>query len=69
MSDEAEIKADIEATRAELAETADLLAAKLDEKAQVGKRVGKQVLLGITGAAVLIVVVQRIRISRRNGKN
>jgi hypothetical protein len=69
VSDEAEIKADIEATRAELAETADLLAAKLDEKAQVGKRVGKQVLLGITGAAVLIVIVQRIRISRWNGKN
>jgi Protein of unknown function (DUF3618) len=69
VSDEAEIKADIEVTRAELAETADLLAAKLDEKAQAGKRVGKQVLLGITGGAVLIVIVQRIRISRRNGKN
>jgi hypothetical protein len=37
--EEARIKADIEATRAELAETADALAAKLDVKAQAGKKV------------------------------
>jgi Protein of unknown function (DUF3618) len=52
-----EIKADIEATRAELAETADALAARLDTKAQASKRI----LLGIAGVAVVIVIVQRIR--------
>jgi Skp family chaperone for outer membrane proteins len=40
MSEEAErLKAEIEATRAELAETADALAAKLDVKAQAGQKV------------------------------
>ncbi|SHF74923.1 Protein of unknown function [Jatrophihabitans endophyticus] len=34
-----EIKADIEQTRAQLAETADALAAKLDVKSQAGKKV------------------------------
>lgn len=38
-SDSEALKADIEATRAQLAETADALAAKLDVKAQAGKRV------------------------------
>jgi hypothetical protein len=38
MSSEEEIKADIAATRAELAETADALAAKLDVKAQANER-------------------------------
>jgi hypothetical protein len=38
MTDPEEIKADIEATRAELAETADALAAKLDVKAQANER-------------------------------
>jgi hypothetical protein len=33
-----QIKADIETTRAELAETADALAAKLDVKAQAGEK-------------------------------
>ncbi len=40
MSDDAErLKAEIEATRAELAETADALAARLDVKAQAGQKV------------------------------
>jgi Protein of unknown function (DUF3618) len=52
-----EIKADIAATRAELAETADALAARLDAKAQVGKKIA----LGITAAALVLVVVQRVR--------
>jgi chromosome segregation ATPase len=38
-SEEEQLKADIEATRAELAETADALAAKLDVKAQANKKV------------------------------
>jgi hypothetical protein len=38
MSDPDEIKAEIEATRAELAETADALAAKLDVKAQAKEK-------------------------------
>lgn len=38
MSSEDEIKADIVATRAELAETADAIAAKLDVKAQAADR-------------------------------
>ena len=39
MTEQERLKADIEATRAELAETADALAAKLDVKAQAGKKV------------------------------
>ena len=39
MTEQERLKADIEATRAELAETADALAAKLDVKAQAGQRV------------------------------
>jgi Protein of unknown function (DUF3618) len=52
-----EIKADIEVTRAELAETADALAARLDTKARAGKRI----LLAVAGVAAVIVIVQRIR--------
>jgi len=52
-----ELKADIEATRAELAETADALAARLTRKAQIGKRV----LLALAGATAVLVIVQRIR--------
>jgi hypothetical protein len=55
-----ELKAEIVATRAELAETADALAAKLDEKAQVGKRVAA----AIAGAAVVLLIVNRLRAKR-----
>jgi Protein of unknown function (DUF3618) len=56
MSTTEEIRADIEATRAELAETADALAAKLDEKAQVAKRAT----LIAAGVAVALVIAGRI---------
>jgi hypothetical protein len=52
-----QIRADIEVTRAELAETADALAARLDDKAQLGKRI----LLGAAGVVAVLVVVQRLR--------
>jgi hypothetical protein len=52
-----EIRADIASTRAELADTADALAAKVQQKAQLGKRVA----MGIAGAAVLAVIVSRLR--------
>jgi hypothetical protein len=52
-----EIKADIIATRAELAETADALAARLDQKARLGMRVAA----AIAGAAVVVLVVKRLR--------
>jgi hypothetical protein len=39
VSEEDRLKAEIAATRAELAETADALAAKLDVKAQAGRKV------------------------------
>jgi hypothetical protein len=57
-----ELRADIVATRAELADTADALAAKLEDKARVGKRIA----LGIAGAAVLVVVVNRLRQMRQS---
>lgn len=56
MSDTDEIRADIEATRAELAETADALAAKVEQKARVAKRAT----LIAAGTVVLVVVVQRV---------
>lgn len=67
MTDSDEIKADIVATRAELAETAEALAAKLDEKAQLGKRIA----VGIAGAAVAVVIVQqlRTRLNRRKDRS
>jgi hypothetical protein len=55
-----EIKADIVATRAELAETADALAAQLKRKGRAGARIAA----AIAGAGVLILVVQRIRAHR-----
>lgn len=56
-----EIRADIVATRAELVETADALAAKLDAKAHVAKRVAFAV-AGVGGAAfVVVLAVQRLR--------
>lgn len=57
-----ELRADIVATRAELADTADALAAKLADKARVGKRIA----LGIAGTALLVVVVNRVRQIRRS---
>jgi hypothetical protein len=39
MTEQDRLKAEIEATRAELAETADALAAKLDVKSQAGRKV------------------------------
>jgi Protein of unknown function (DUF3618) len=57
-----ELRADIVATRAELADTADALAAKLEEKARVGKRIA----VAIAGAAIVVVVVNRLRQSRRS---
>lgn len=52
-----EIRADIAATRADLAETADALAAKVHQKAQLGKRLAA----GVAGAAVVLVIVSRLR--------
>lgn len=52
-----EIRNDIAATRAELADTADALAAKVAEKTRMAKRVT----LGIAGAAVVAAVVTRLR--------
>jgi Protein of unknown function (DUF3618) len=62
MSTVEEIRADIEATRAELAETADALATKLDEKAQAAKRVT----MIVAGAIVALVVTERIARKVRN---
>ena len=72
-----ELRADIEATRAELAETADALAAKLDVKAQATEKVhavGDKISTGVTenktpigaiagsaAAVVALVVVLRAR--------
>jgi Protein of unknown function (DUF3618) len=52
-----EIRNDIVATRAELAETADALAAKVAEKSRVAKRV----VLGVAGVAMLAAIVSRLR--------
>ena len=52
-----QIRADIAATRAELAETADALAAKVHEKTQLAKRIAA----GVAGAAVVLVIVNRLR--------
>jgi len=60
-----EIKADIVATRAELVETADALATKLDAKAQVAKRVAVAI-AGAAGASLVVaVVVQGLRKLRK----
>jgi hypothetical protein len=52
-----DLRNDIVATRAELAETAEALAAKVAQKTALAKRVA----LGITGAAVAVVIVSRLR--------
>jgi hypothetical protein len=64
MSSTSDIRADIEATRAELAETADALAAKLDEKSQVAKRAAIAA-AGTAGLLLAIVRVYRFRANRR----
>lgn len=70
MSDADEIRADIAATRAQLADTADAMAAKLDVKAQAeaklheaGARVNEKrpVLLAAAGALLLVLVTRRVR--------
>jgi hypothetical protein len=66
MKSTAEIEADIEATRAELVETADVLAARLGEKVQVGKRAA--VRAGVAaGAAVAAVMLLRLARKKRSG--
>jgi hypothetical protein len=60
LTTEEELKADIAATRAELAETADVLAARLSAKAEVGKRVGA----ALAGTVLVVVLVRRIRRAR-----
>jgi hypothetical protein len=57
MSDADEIKADIIATRAELAETADALAARVNQKAHSGLRV----VAAAAGAVGLVLLVKRLR--------
>jgi hypothetical protein len=70
VSDADEIRADIAATRAQLADTADALAAKLDVKAQAGAKLHeaeakanekRPVLLAVGGALVLVLVLRRVR--------
>jgi hypothetical protein len=57
-----DIRNDLVATRAELAETADALAAKVAEKTRLATRVA----LGIAGAAVVVTVVIRLRQRHRS---
>ena len=52
-----EIRNDIIATRAELAETADALAAKVAEKSRMAKRVA----FGVAGVALLAAIITRLR--------
>jgi hypothetical protein len=52
-----DIRDDIIATRAELADTANALAAKVAEKTRVAKRVA----FGIAGAALAAALVTRLR--------
>lgn len=52
-----EIRNDIIATRAELAETADALAAKVAEKSRIAKRVA----FGVAGVALAAAIVTRLR--------
>jgi predicted phosphoribosyltransferase len=56
-----EIKADIQATRAELAETADALATRLDAKAQAGKRIAMIVTGAAVGTAMVAALIRRVR--------
>lgn len=57
MSEADELKADIVATRAELAETANALAARVNQKARLGVRVAA----GIAGVAAVALIVKRLR--------
>jgi hypothetical protein len=57
VTDPEQIRADIVATRAELAETADAIAARLEQKA----RVGMWVAVAAGGLAVTVLIVQRVR--------
>ena len=52
-----DLRNDIEVTRAELADTANALAAKVAEKTAVAKRVA----IGLAGAAVAVAIVSRLR--------
>ena len=52
-----EIRNDIIATRAELAETADALAAKVAERSRMAKRVA----FGVAGVALVAAIVTRLR--------
>jgi hypothetical protein len=52
-----EIRNDIAVTRAELADTAEALAAKVAQKTAMAKRVA----LGLAGAAVAVALVSRLR--------
>lgn len=69
------IKADIEATRAELAETADALAAKLDVKAQAKQKVQaigpEKIRMAAIGAGSLVtlLLLNKIRKRRRAAKS
>ncbi len=60
MSSPEEIKADIAATRAELVETADALAAQLKRKGRTGVRI----VAALVGAGAALVIVKRIRAHR-----
>lgn len=74
MSDPEQIKADIELTRAELAQTVDALHAKLDVRAQAKKHVSEisararrvaednqRVLLMMAGAVLVLLTVRKMR--------
>jgi hypothetical protein len=52
-----ELRADIVATRAELAETANALAAKVNHKARVGVRIAA----AVAGVAAAAVIIKRLR--------
>jgi hypothetical protein len=57
MTDADEIRADIVATRAELVETADAIATRLRQRGQLGLKIAA----AVTGTAVLVLIVQRVR--------
>ena len=58
---EAELKADIENTRAELAATVDELSSRLNAKAQEGKQLAVKVGGALAVAALLLIVLRRSR--------
>lgn len=57
MSDADDLKADILATRAELAQTADALAARVQQKTRMGMRIAT----AAAGLAVVVLIVKRVR--------